>query len=266
MKYALAAFPAPVALTLRFGLAATCLLPWARHRLGHREAMVGGGALGLIMLVIFALLATGIHHMSAPRCAFLMAMTMVFVQLAEALRHRRLDPVRGISVVVSVAGVVLVTGWASEPLSGWDLVVLAAAVLSAMGLGVVHLVSARPGMPPAALTFWQLCVLTAGFAIFWLLRRPTGWSWQPGPTAAVVFLGVFPSALAQLMQMLYQRYAQPSVAVMIYALKPLFASLLAALLGEHLRGPALIGGAMMVASAFCAPLIAWRRQARTTAS
>ena len=75
----------------------------------------------------------------------------------------------------------------------------------------------------------------------------------------LVLLGMLPSALAQFLQIAYQRYAARTHAAMIYALKPLFAYLIAAaILGERMRPLALLGGGLMVVSAMAAPCLARR--------
>ena len=261
MKLVLEAFPSPTALALRFTLASLCLLPFAWRQLADRRAMGWGAALGCIMLGVYSLLAMGLRNMPSARCAFLMGTTVVFVQAAQILVRRRVVRIEAAGALVSLAGVALLTGSTRSLGSAYDLVVLAAAALSATGLAVVHRATRQPGPPVDALTFYQLATLALGASLGGGLTPSTPWHWQLAPTLALVLCAVFASALAQRLQMLYQHYASQSVAAMIFALKPLFAALFAALIaGEKQEGPALVGGVLMLMAAFFPPYITWRRE------
>ena len=266
MKLALGGYETDVALFLRFTLATLVLLPWCYKQLTHREARRYGLGIGAVMYVIYTLLATALNTISPARCAFLMSTTVVLVQIPSLFKKRRPNPLEWLCAITSLAGVVILTGANPLEMARHDVLVLCAAVLSAIGLILVHQATAVRGLPGHVCAFYQLGSIATGAGVMVLIKQPTIALAPMVPTLALLYCAVMGTSAAQILQMRYQRFATPAVAAMIFALKPVFATVATAFLFHEAVGPHTIwGGSLMVGSAFLPPFWQWFDQRRTLA-
>ncbi len=263
MKLALSGYSTDVALFLRFTLATLILLPWCYKQLAHREARRYGLGIGALMYVIYTLMATALNTISAARCAFLMSTTVVLVQLPSLFKKGRPNPLEWLCATTSLAGVVILTNANPLDMARHDLLVLCAAALSAVGLILVHRATAVRGLPGHVCAFYQIASIAAGAGLMVLIKQPTVALGPTVPTLALLYCAVAGTAAAQIMQMRYQRFATPAVAAMIFALKPVFATVATALLfKEAVSTHTFFGGSLMVGSAFLPPFYQWLNQRR----
>ena len=117
-------------LTLRFGLAALLLTPFAR-RPETAQAGSAGFVIGLLLFLGYALQTLGLQHTSASRAGFLTGLTVVFVPVGVALLHQR-RPSRplGAGIMLAVGGTALLSGSSQAGASSLlgDLLVLGCAL------------------------------------------------------------------------------------------------------------------------------------------
>lgn len=236
MKLALSGYDVNVALFLRFTLAACVLLPWCRRQLMHAGAVRYGVGIGAIMYVIYFLLATALQTMSPARCAFLLSTTVVMVQIPTLFKKRRPNIIEWVCALGSLIGVVILTGTHPMDIARHDLLVLCAAVLSAVGLILVHRATAVHGLPGHVCAFYQIATIAVGAFIVVIVEQPPIRLAGPVATLSLIYCAIMGTAVAQILQMRYQRHATPAVAAMIFALKPVFAAMATAVLFKEAVG------------------------------
>jgi len=107
-------------------------------------------------------------------------------------------------------------------------------LLAAMGYAVHILLADRSmkgGLDPVSLSFQQfLFVGLFSFIAGWVSGIPVSCS-HPGAWRVIVFLAVFPTILAFLVQLMAQRFTSPIKVALIFSMEPVFAAIFAWTLG-----------------------------------
>lgn len=212
--------------------------------------LICGGLMGLFQSCYFTSvaltsvsLATMITIGSVP----------VLVALATSVHERRRPGAGALaSVVVAIAGLVLLT-WSPQGLeSGWRSALgVLLAMLCGTGFATLTLVARRPveGLDPWRVTAFALLVggfLLTPAALWWGMTVPL----RPGVIAALLYLGLGPTAVGYVAYFWALRRAHPVVSALATLLEPLTAVVLSAVvLGDELGlagwcGAALMAGAL----------------------
>ncbi|MFO0594750.1 MAG: DMT family transporter [Myxococcaceae bacterium] len=257
VKDALAQVDTFTFLALRFGLGAVVAAALAsRTPLGDVRALLRAGlGLGALLFGGYVLQTLGLEHTTPARSAFVTGMTVIFVPFVSWRLERKRPPVRSfVAPVVALAGLQQLTGVGLGDLPSGDVLLGDALTFGCAVLYAFHIAGmskwGKP-LPSLALTAVQLAVVSlASTACLPFVERrfestPTVWF-------AVVFCGVFASALAIAAQAWAQTQIPATRAAVIYSLEPLFTVVSLAALGlalpslGELRGGALILVAVLV--------------------
>ncbi|MFJ2191528.1 DMT family transporter [Kitasatospora sp. NPDC087861] len=242
-------------LVLRFGLVLPLLgaVAWPALRRLSRAEWLGGGALGLVLSGIFLLETYGAVHTSATNAGLIISLAMVFTPLGESALGRTAPPRAFLAAAgLAVLGVALLTGDGGlRPPSLGDLLVLGAALVrSAFVLATARVRAVRDtGM--LALTWVQLAVATAVFAVVAAVVGPSPWtlasSYGPGQWAWLLHLSLFCTLFAFFVQMWAVRATSPSRVSLLLGTEPLWAAVFGITIAGNRMGPlALVGGALVL--------------------
>lgn len=248
IKGALDVVPPHLLVALRFGSAALILTLWSPRTVLRPApgAVRASLLLGVLLWGGYAFQTWGLTFTTPSRSAFITSTAVLLVPVV-AFVALRVRPTRGVGI-----GVLLATGglWLlTQPGSGGfgrgeSLTAFCAVSYAAHIVALGHLAPRFRSLPLATLQLWVVaaCAGAAAFA----LERPTlalplrAW-------LAIAFLGVFCSAVALLVQTWAQRRIPATRAALFFALEPVFAAAIAALvLGERLSVAELSGGALVV--------------------
>ena len=250
---------------IRFGIAAVVLAFWPRARRGlDAGAWRAGLAIAVLLYSGFLLQMLGLTGVTPAVSAFLTSLYVVFAALLTVAIHR-VHPHRWF-----LAGVVLATagaGFIEGPphltfgTAEW-LTVGCAAVFGVHILATDHLTKAHPPLAVTLASFVATCVLAAAGAMIGVLGR----GGLP-PSTLVGLLGdrgfllpltlaTFLSTIVALSLMnLYQRELDPVRAAILYALEPIWTTLIAWGMGLGRPGPwLLVGGGALLAGNLVAEL------------
>lgn len=260
----------PYAILLgRFALATAVLLAVFPRRWRRLPAATwrAGLAVGACLYAAFLFQTLGLEHTTPARSGFISGAYLVIVPLLQrALFGTRVAPRVALGIAVAFAGMALLThpGSLAEVNRG-DVLTLVCAV--GFALHIVVLGHFAPRLPTAELT-----VLQIGFA--GALALPVALATGGGPmplelaprvVGAVVFLGVFCSALAFGVQTWAQARTTPSRAALLLALESVFAALLSVAAGVERLGPGeWLGGLLVVAGVLLGELPAARQRERVS--
>jgi drug/metabolite transporter (DMT)-like permease len=253
VKDALESADAFTFLALRFTVGALVAGAFAWPHLRSREVWRRGGLLGLLLYVGYALQTVGLETTSPARSAFITGLTVIFVPFVSwGLARRRPSFPAFLAPLLALVGLQQLTGftWSGGPLLVGDVLTLGCAVVYAGHIATTsHLAErARTAASPWAVTAVQLAV-TAALATASLPFVDRRLEATPGFWGAVVFTGVFASALAIGVQVWAQQRLTAVRAAVIYSLEPVFALAWAAAMGAGWPSRAeWVGGGFILAA------------------
>ncbi len=232
----------------RFGVAALALLVVAppRNRRVWRDGLIAGA----VLFGAFWAQTQALTETSATNSGLVTGLYVVFTPFVAAAwgRRVRIRPGVMLGTLVAFAGLALLTirdGLAPSPA---DMLTLAAAVLFAVH--IVYLSRVAPHHPVVPFTAVQMLVTAAGAAIAgWFvegLSLPSGSVWL-----AIVLTGLLVSGGAFLLQIWAQTKVSPTLAAVVLAFEPAFATAIAGVVGEErLTLQGWIGAGLIIAAIY----------------
>jgi drug/metabolite transporter (DMT)-like permease len=254
VKDAISHYPTLPFLAVRFALAALVMVLVVRRPPGWRVVRVGI-PIGVALAAGYLLQTVGLQTTSPGNAGLLTGLFVVFTPLIDGLLGVRIPPRTIASVVLALAGTVLLTGSGFALPGVGDLLVIGCAVCFA--LHIVLLSRWAPGAPPAALAMVQMltaAVLFGGASLPRLTVPPKS-VWF-----AIAVTAVLASALGFLIQTWAQTHISASRTALILATEPAWALLAAVVLaGQRFGLPQAIGAALLMLAIIGHEVLAARR-------
>ncbi|WP_224249027.1 DMT family transporter [Hyalangium gracile] len=251
-------------LSLRFGVGASVLSVLAGRQLFSPTHLRRGAVLGVFLFLGFALQTVGLTDTTPSRSAFITGMYVLLVPLVMLALFRRVPRVSSlVGVVLSAMGLYYLTGAevGSERLSTGDLLTLGCAVAYAFHIAFTDRYAPREGVQAlVAVQLWVVTLLSVACLPFVEVRV----QWAPAFIGAVLFCGVFASAMALSVQTWAQARTTAVRAAIIYSLEPVFAAGFSLVLGyEKLGVREWVGGGLIILGVLVAELgsalwVRWR--------
>jgi drug/metabolite transporter (DMT)-like permease len=238
----------PVALVgYRFLIAAVVLgsVLWVK-RVPVRASLKEGAALGLLLWLLYVPQTIGLRYTTASNSGFITGLFIVFVPAFSLLIFKRKPTMQRLAAVgLALCGLWLLTGGLRAFGIGDALTLLTAMTYALHILFADHWVNDEGN--PWALSFVQF--LTVGVLSIAVLPF-TGASWgihRVGTIGVVVFLALFPTLSAFVIQLVAQRITTPVKVAVIFAMEPVCAALYAwSFGGERMVPLKAIGGLLIV--------------------
>ncbi len=249
VKDALSGIDPVVMVGYRFLLAGATLLPFVL--ITRRRILANWGKslfLSVILWLLYVPQTVGLKYTTASNSGFITGLFVAFTPLFLVTLFRKM-PSRGdiIATVISLAGLWVLTGGLRDINPGDMLTLLAAATYALhvlysdkyMKAGVdPYVISCQQFILVGALSLLTALVMDYPFAVTSSMAIKT-----------VVFLALFPSLSAFVIQMLAQRITAPMKVSLIFALEPVFAALFAWTVGgEEFVTRRALGGLLIVAA------------------
>jgi drug/metabolite transporter (DMT)-like permease len=247
VQEAVAVYPLFAFLTVRFAISTAALAPFAWGSL--RALPQGGWAAGLgagtLLAAAYGLQTAGLELTTVTSTGFITGLYVVFTPFLALAAFRTPVPAAvWVGVVLSLAGLLLLSGAPGGSLTG-NLLVLGNAV--AQSLQIVAMERFAPRYDARALTFLQMGVSCAAFAVIAVAAGqveapPDAETWY-----ALVVTGVFAGALGYLVATWVQSRTTAARAALVFTLEAPFAALFGVLLlSEHLGWAGWTGCAVMM--------------------
>ena len=232
------------------------LFSWKKLAGVSRTTLKYSVLLGMALLVVYIGATFGVKYTTLSNSGFLCALTVIFTPLIGWLFFRR-RPDRKLSVVVLICfiGIALLTlgddfSINTANLKG-DLLCVMCALAYAVDLLFTEKAVNKEDVDPYQLGVFQLGVTGAlNLLLSFFFETPhfpqTAQIW-----GAVLFLSVFCTGVAFVLQPVAQQYTTASHVGVIFALEPVFAAIVAFFFaGEVLSARAYFGAFLMLASIF----------------
>jgi len=259
VKLALASLSPLAVITLRFWLAVLCLLPFVRPGIRHqlRQARGPGLAAGAVLAIGYLGQTYGMQGTSASMGGFLAGLIVPLVALGGWLLFGgRFGRSAVVGLLLGCFGIVLLC-WPNEPTTGQADTPLGIGLQLAAALSyAAHiLLLSRYGKdaPTLAFCLWQLLVVAVAGTLALLGSGELAASpaasvlWTPALLGLIAYLGVLATAVGIGVQSLVQHRIPSLHLALLFALQPLFASLVGWLsLGEQLGTMQWLGGACVI--------------------
>jgi drug/metabolite transporter (DMT)-like permease len=243
VKDALQGIDPVVMVAWRFLLAGAILLIYLliRRRPIHRG--IGRAALLALFLGLLYITQTiGLKFTTASNSGFITGLFVAFVPIfLLTIFKRRPTLMETIASAVALAGLWILTGGLKGANAG-DMLTLVAAMMYALHL-LLSDKYMKAGVDPLVISCQQfLLVGLMSLAYATVFRLPLT-TISAASLRAVIFLALFPSLSAFVIQMLAQKLTSPLRVSMIFALEPVFAGIFAWTLGgESVTSRGIIGG------------------------
>jgi drug/metabolite transporter (DMT)-like permease len=219
-----------------------------------RGAVIKGAVLSLFLFLGFVTQNIGLTITTASKSAFITGMMVVFVPLLQYIIERRPPKIGNIAGVAVIAiGLWLLTAPAGAEFNAGDALTLVCSVL--FGVYIVYLDVISREMTSLQLAFLQVA-WTAAFSIIATFGIETpSFRWSGEGIAALAYLTLLATLLTTFVQTRFQKDTTPTRAVVIFAVEPVVASIVAWLLiGESLGTVGIIGGALIVSGVLISEL------------
>ena len=239
-------------LAVRFGLAfvVLCVIFWKKLRHISRATLKYSAIIGTLLVGVYAGATYGVANTSISNAGFICALPVVFTPLLDFVFNRRKpDRKLGIALVLCTVGMALLTlNEAFRPASG-DLICLICAVCYAADMLVTEKAVKHPEVDAVTLGVCQLGVAGVLMLLVSAIAEQPHLPQSPKIWGAAIFLGLFCSGLAFVIQAVAQQYTSASHVGVIFTLEPVFSGIVAYFFAnEKLLPRGYIGAALMLLS------------------
>ena len=225
------------------GGSAMLILSWKRKWWKNKEIIKLGIGCGSLFFLGFAFQSTGQNLSSVPNAAFLTALNILFVPLiSRFFLHRKIESKVYVASIIALIGTAILTLEGSFVVHIGDILLLLCAFFFACQI----LYNEKCGQANDVLSITCIQLYTMGFLS--LICMPfTKQTYVPSEAwGSVLYLALFSSALASMLQLYGQAHVEPSKASLILCLESPFATFLSVfLIGQELTPSILIGGILI---------------------
>ncbi len=225
-----------------------------------------GALLGVLLWLCYVAQTIGLEFTTASNSGFITGLFVAFVPVLAFFLFRELpSPLKIGAVLTSMSGLWFLTGGLAEINSG-DLLTL----ITALAFAAYILLADRytkANLDPYVLTFQQFLTVAGLSVIVALVFGLPFTVTSAGTVGVILFLTLFPTLSAFVIQMAAQKFTAPVKVSLILAAEPIFAALFAWTMGgETFVLNRAMGGLLVVLAIIIAeiPIRPWRRLARVT--
>lgn len=241
---------------LRTLLGAVVLLPFIfvtdmkkpkseRMSFANKSLLKGGLACGVFLCIASCLQTFGMVYIDAGKAGFLTSLYMIFVPIIGIFIGKKLNLKTVFAVLLAVFGMYLLcmkNGFSS--IGKGDVLVLLCAVLFAFHILTIDKFS--PGVDAVKLSCLQFAVAGALATICMFIFEKPPIEAVLASAGPIMYSGIMSCGVAYTLQVVGQKYAEPTVASIIMSLESVFAALSGAIfLGEVMIPREIMGCAIM---------------------
>lgn len=228
---------------LRFLVATACVLPFALRESRRAERPLSPRnyrhfvLIGLALFLGAATQQVGLQTTSVTNSSFLTGLYVVFVPvLSVVFLKRRPHWIIWPAAAMAFFGIFLLSGGHVDKLTSGDFLTIVCALFWAIQVTLIGLFVGESGRP-LALSTVQFAVCAVGGLAIALFHEPVSLAAVQGAAMEILYVGVFSSGLAFVLQVIGQRYTTAPQAAIFLSAEALFGALFGALLLQEKLGP-----------------------------
>jgi drug/metabolite transporter (DMT)-like permease len=207
---------------------------------------LGGVAVGVVLFGAASAQQIGIVTTTAGKAGFITGLYVVLVPVLALVWGEQAGWMTWVGAVLAVVGLYFLSVTEAFTLAVGDAWVLLSALLWAVQIQLIaHLTRIIDPLPLAAMEF-AVCSLLSWVVA--LISEPIAWVGIRDALGPILYGSFMSVGVAYTLQVVVQRYAEPTPAAIIMSLESAFAALGGWLiLGEQLGGRGLLGAGLMMA-------------------
>ena len=223
---------------------------WKHLRALNRETLKWGAVVGVVLVFVYVGATYGVKYTSLSNAGFISCLAVIITPIIELLVYRkRPEKKLAVSLLLCTLGLALLTLGDGLSFAIGDVICLLCSVSYAVDIVITDRAVARTEVDPIGMSVVEIGVAGVLFLILAFLIEQPRLPRSPAVWGAAIFLGLFCSGLAFVIQTTQQKYTAPARVALIFTLEPLFSAIIAYFLaGERLHPRAYLGAAMMLLS------------------
>ena len=212
-----------------------------------------GGIIGVVLGVASYLQQLGLVHTSPTNSGFVTALYIVIVPLLGLFMGRRVTRMLWLGLALSLTGMVLLCVQSDLSINLGDVFTLGSAFMFSLQILMVSRYAPNlDALKLSALQFAACAVISGVAAVLFETPRLEG---ALNCIGSILYVAVCSGAIGYTLQMVGQKYADPTLAAILMCLESVFAALGGwLLLGQALSPRELLGCALMLAASVIAQL------------
>ena len=214
-------------------------------RMAKKSTVIKGAVLGIFLYVAFALQTVGLQFTTPSKNAFLTAVNVVIVPFIGFLLYKRkMDMYELGGAVLAVIGVAVLSLKLSSEINIGDLLTL----LCAVGFAFHIFYTSRfvKEEDPVVLTIVQMVVAAVIGWIVVLFRGETSFSMETEGVLNLLYLGIFSTTIAYLMQTVAQKYISETKAAIILSTESFWGMAFSVIILSEVMTFKMILGALLI--------------------
>lgn len=220
---------------------------YRKLRLIDREYLKSGAVIGVCLFAAYWVQTLGVTLAMPGKSAFLSSIYSVLVPFVYwAMGGGRPRARSLLAAFLCTAGILLSSVTAGFSIVPGDLLALASGLFFAVHIATVG--KYGKGKDPVLITILQFgfCALCAWIAVLLTGHMSV---WDPGSAGGILYLALFCTALALLLQNVGQRYASPAAASILMSTESVFGVLFSVLFMQEQLNARLIAGFVLILAA-----------------
>lgn len=223
-----------------------------------KSLLVAGIICGLIMTVASNLQQIGMQYTTAGKAGFITAMYILIVPILGIFLKQKVAPKLWGCVVIAAVGLYLLSvtdGFSS--INKGDFYIFLCAIVFAVHIMVIdHYVDKVDGVRLSCLQFF-ICSILSGVAMF-MFESPT-WEGIMGAASAILYAGIMSCGVGYTLQIIGQKYTNPTMASLILSLESVFAVLGGIIVLSQIPTPRETLGSILMFAAIIIPQLPERK-------
>lgn len=228
------------------------------EKISMKRYLALGAVLGVILFGACTLQQAGIAYTTAAKSGFITALYIVMIPVIGLFMGNRIGRQVWIGVVVSLIGMCLLCLKDDLTINIGDLITLGCAVVFSFHIIVIDKYAG--GMNSVLLSAIQFGAMAICALPFVLTVETFVWSDVRACTISILYAGVCSGAIGYTLQMIGQKYCEPTLASLLMCLESVFAAIGGwILLGESLAAREIFGCLLMLSASIIAQLPDKRR-------
>ncbi|MEI4770417.1 DMT family transporter [Psychrobacillus sp. FJAT-51614] len=211
----------------------------------NKSSLIKGAVLGIFLYIAFALQTVGLQYTTPSKNAFLTAVNVVFVPFIGFLFYKRkIDMFEMIGAIMALIGVAVLSLKISTEINIGDLLTLCCAV--GFAFHIFYTARFVKTEDPVVITIVQMIVAALIGWIVVIFRGETSFSLETEGVMNLLYLGVFSTTMAYLMQSVAQKYITETKAAIILSTESFWGMAFSVIILSEVMTLKMILGAVLI--------------------
>lgn len=210
-----------------------------------KSMLIKGALLGIFLYIAFALQTVGLQFTTPSKNAFLTAVNVVIVPFIGFLLYKRkIDMYELSGALLAIVGIAILSLKLSSDVNVGDLLTLGCAV--GFAFHIFYTAKFVKTEDPVVLTIVQMVTAAIIGCIVVIFRGETSFSMESEGMMNLLYLGIFSTTIAFLMQTVAQKYITETKAAIILATESFWGMLFSVIILSEIMTSRMIIGALII--------------------